>query len=181
MTVSFDNAELSDLPAPGWLFLGLAAFSFAFGAYTLITWPETGGSLAEPLFLSVSGTVFGSFIAYTTAAPDVAGTCDACGQDVEVNASQNRADEAVEVTSTGHPKRMDVGPLSIPVSLYTDAHLYCSGSCASADSERRRAAVPATSVPPQARPNPEAARADGGVDQTDNQGQLQPETGDSDL
>lgn len=178
MTVSFDNVELSELPTPGWLGLGLAALSFSFGSYTLITWPVVGGSLGEPLLLATVGTLFGSYIAYVTASPEVAGTCDNCGRDVEVNASQNKADEAVEVVSTGHPKRMDAGPLSIPVSLHRETHLYCSGSCASADSERRKGAVPATRSP--RRPSVEATRADGGIDQTDDQGQLQPETGDSD-
>ncbi|QLH83220.1 hypothetical protein [Halosimplex pelagicum] len=123
-----DDARLSDLGIPGMFGLALAV-----GAVVLAVEQGLKGNVTAGIVLGGFLGLIGAGIAHDDATPECDATCAACGERVRSHASRDGVDEFVEVHSSGSPRRISLGPLSVVKEEQTLETVYCSGACAAAD------------------------------------------------
>lgn len=138
MSIEIDDVRLSDLSLGGWFGIGLAGFGIYLIGDAVIEWVTTGGG--DPIALSLFGgliAVVGAMLAYDNGRPECESHCDACGEYIRSQSSQDGVSEYVEVHASGTPRRARFGPLSLVTERAMDQWVYCSGECAAADAESR--------------------------------------------
>lgn len=125
LPLEVDDARLSDLGIPGLFGLALAV-----AGVVLAVDQALGGDLVAGVLLGGFLCLLGAAIAHDDATPECETTCDGCGDRVRSHASRDGVDEYVVVHSSGSPRRVSLGPLSVVKEEQTLETVYCSGECA---------------------------------------------------
>ncbi|PSQ06655.1 hypothetical protein BRC92_00350 [Halobacteriales archaeon QS_4_69_31] len=134
--IDADDTRLSDLSPMGVIGFVVAVAGLGWAGLELARFALSGGSTsleAAPFILGGFAFLIGAMIAYEDATPEVSATCDNCGSHVRSHSSRDRVDEYVRVFTSGSPRRLELGPLSIVTETQTLERVYCSGECAAAD------------------------------------------------
>jgi len=140
--IAVDGARRSDLSVKGWFGVGAAATGIGLAGWTLMSWAVAGGEVLPGLAAGLGATLLGGAVAYDSATPEADGVCDHCGERVVTHSSRAGYDEDISVHCSSDPRRGRLGPISAVLERRTAEFRYCSGSCAAADSERRRMKFP---------------------------------------
>ncbi|WP_436931673.1 hypothetical protein [Halosimplex halobium] len=128
LPLEVDDARLSDLGIPGLFGLALAVAGVALGVDQAL-----GGDLVAGVLLGGFLCLLGAALAHDDATPECDATCATCGDHVRGHASRDGVDEYVVVHSSGSPRRVSLGPLSVVKEEQTLESVYCSGECAAED------------------------------------------------
>ena len=132
MSDSWTTVRLSDLSVHGLLgalAAGVGVVLLLFGAVSLAYPGDHSGALITGVVLAF----FGGLAAYEAITPEHEASCDACGQRVRMHSGRGGVDEVVQISASGPPARVDLGPVSLVRRRQRKEFIYCSTACADLD------------------------------------------------